>query len=183
MSYFNQEETNKRIGKVREILTKKGLDAALIYYDELNIANGWYLTGWCPQFEKGAVLLPLSGDPLLLGGPESEPFDKMSSAIRETRNFSVFMVPDEEYPNATIMDFEKLYEELLMDEEGLQDTENQLIHIGKPIDFDEEKFLNQLEEMKIATNQDIQSIRRMVQEIVPTYVVKNDELKDIHNQI
>ena len=112
MSYFNQEETNKRIGKVREILTKKGLDAALIYYDELNIANGWYLTGWCPQFEKGAVLLPLSGEPLLLGGPESEPFAKMSSAIRETRNFSVFMVPDEEYPNATIMDFEKLYEEL-----------------------------------------------------------------------
>ena len=111
MSYFNQEETNKRIGKVREILTKKGLDAALIYYDELNIANGWYLTGWCPQFEKGAVLLPLSGEPLLLGGPESEPFAKMSSAIRETRNFSVFMVPDEEYPNATIMDFEKLYEE------------------------------------------------------------------------
>ena len=63
-----------------------------------------------------------------------------------------------------------------MDEEGLQDTENQLIHIGKPIDFDEEKFLNQLEEMKIATNQDIQSIRRIVQEIVPTYVIKKDNL-------
>lgn len=32
---------------------------------------------------------------------------------------------------------EKLYEELLMDEEGLQDTENKMIHIGKPIDMDE----------------------------------------------
>ena len=59
-----------------------------------------------------------------------------------------------------------------MDEEGLQDTENQLIHIGKPIDFDEDKFLEQLEELKKATNQDSQSIKRMVQEIVPTYSVK-----------
>ena len=112
MSYFNEQETKKRTEKVREILRNKGLDAALIYYDELNIANGWYLTGWCPQFEKGAVLVPLKGEPLLLGGPESEPFAKMSSAITETRNFSAFMVPDEEYPNATIIDFADLNAEL-----------------------------------------------------------------------
>ena len=42
---------------------------------------------------------------------------------------------------------EKLYEELLMDEEGLQSTDNELIHIGKPIDFDEELFIHQLEEL------------------------------------
>ena len=35
-----------------------------------------------------------------------------------------------------------------MDEEGLQDTENNLIHIGKPIELDEGKFLEQLEELK-----------------------------------
>jgi hypothetical protein len=102
MSYFNSRETNSRIERVRRILKEKHLDAALIYYDELNVANGWYLTGWCPQFEKGCVLLPLNGDPLLLGGPESEPFAKMSSAISDTRNFTPFMVPDEEYPNAKI---------------------------------------------------------------------------------
>jgi len=112
MSYFNQEETNQRIHKIKEIMAENKLDAVLIYYDELNIANGWYLTGWCPQFEKGAILLPFNGTPLLLGGPESEPFAKMSSAIKETRNFTVFMVPDEEYPNAVIINFEKLYIEL-----------------------------------------------------------------------
>jgi len=112
MSYYNRKETDARIEKVRSILAEKKLDAALIYYDELNIANGWYLTGWCPQFEKGCVLLPLEGEPLLLGGPESEPFAKMSSAISETRNFTPFMVPDEEYPNATISTFETLAEEL-----------------------------------------------------------------------
>jgi len=49
---------------------------------------------------------------MLLGGPESEPFAKLDSAIKETRNFPVFMVPDEEYPNATIISFEDLFAEL-----------------------------------------------------------------------
>ncbi|MBU3876266.1 Xaa-Pro peptidase family protein [Faecalicatena sp. AGMB00832] len=113
MSYYNESETKRRIENIRKILIKNNLDAALIYYDELNIANGWYLTGWCPQFEKGAVLLPINGEPLLLGGPESEPFAKMNSAIKATRNFPVFMVPDEEYPNAEIISFQMLNEELL----------------------------------------------------------------------
>lgn len=112
MAYYNMEEVNKRLHATREILKAKGLDAALIYFDELNIANGWYLTGWAPQFEKGAVLVPVKGDPILLGGPESEPFAQMSAALKKTRSFPVFMVPDEEYPNATIIDFKQLNEEL-----------------------------------------------------------------------
>ena len=112
MSYYNLKETENRILEVKKILEAKNLDAALIYYDELNIANGWYMTGWCPQFESGAVLVPAQGKPLLLGGPESEPFAAMSSAIKETRNFPVFMVPDEEYPNATVIDFAMLNEEM-----------------------------------------------------------------------
>jgi Xaa-Pro aminopeptidase len=90
----------------------KNLDIALVYYDEFNIGNGWYLTGWCPQFESGAVLVPRKGTAMILGGPESEPFAKQDSAITETRNFPVFMVPDEEYPNATIIDFQQLFAEL-----------------------------------------------------------------------
>jgi Xaa-Pro aminopeptidase len=112
MAYFDLNETKSRLERVRTILRNKQLDAALIYYDELNIANGWYLTGWCPQFEKGCVLVPANGAPLLLGGPESEPFAKMSSAITDTRNFPPFMVPDEEYPNAKISTFTMLSEEL-----------------------------------------------------------------------
>ena len=64
---------------------------------------------------------------------------------------------------------EKLYEELLMEEEGLQDTENQLIHIGKPIEFDEEKFLQQLEELNEAVKEETLSVREKIKEIVPTY--------------
>lgn len=112
MAYYNTEETQKRLANIRKILAEKQLDAALIYFDELNVANGWYLTGWCGQFEKGAVLVPIEGEPYLLGGPESEPFAKMNSAITKVRCFPVFMVPNEEYPNATIINFKQLNAEL-----------------------------------------------------------------------
>ena len=64
---------------------------------------------------------------------------------------------------------EKLYEEMLMDEEGLQDTANKLIHIGKPIELDEEKFMQQLEELKEYVVTEPDDIRERVMEIVPTY--------------
>ena len=64
---------------------------------------------------------------------------------------------------------EKLYEEMLMDEEGLQDTANKMIHIGKPIEFDEMKFFAQLHALKEAANNEAEDVRQRVQEIVPTY--------------
>ncbi len=70
---------------------------------------------------------------------------------------------------------EKLYEELLMSEEGLRETENALIHIGKPIEFDEKRFQKELEELREAADQDSVAIRQKVQEIVPTYVIKEVE--------
>ena len=66
---------------------------------------------------------------------------------------------------------EKLYEELLMDEEGLTATENSLIHIGKPIRFDEMEFFRQLHELKEMTEREDneEQIREKIKEIVPTY--------------
>lgn len=64
---------------------------------------------------------------------------------------------------------EKLYEEMLMDEEGLQDTANKLIHIGKPIELDESKFMQQLESLKEYVVTEPDDIREHVKEIVPTY--------------
>jgi hypothetical protein len=66
MGYLIQSECDNRIAKVRELLEAKDLDLALVYYDEFNIGNGWYLTGWCPQFESGTVLVPRKGTPLNL---------------------------------------------------------------------------------------------------------------------
>ena len=64
---------------------------------------------------------------------------------------------------------EKLYEELLMDEEGMQETENQLIHIGKPIDFDDDLFLEQLKQLYQASINEDMDIKQKVHEIIKTY--------------
>ncbi|MFR3628338.1 MAG: polysaccharide biosynthesis protein [Lachnospiraceae bacterium] len=68
---------------------------------------------------------------------------------------------------------EKLYEELLMNEEGMQDTPNKLIHIGKPIEFDMERFEGQLEELYVTANEDGDGIREDVMRIVGTYHPQN----------
>lgn len=70
---------------------------------------------------------------------------------------------------------EKLFEELLMDEEGLKKTDNELIFIGKPIEFDEEKFIEQLTNLGEAAVDETKNIKKMVQEIVPTYIMNNNE--------
>jgi FlaA1/EpsC-like NDP-sugar epimerase len=64
---------------------------------------------------------------------------------------------------------EKLYEEMLMDEEGLQDTANKMIHIGKPINVDESRFFEDLEKLNHASKAESANIRNIVQEIVTTY--------------
>lgn len=70
---------------------------------------------------------------------------------------------------------EKLYEELLMDEEGLQNTENELIHIGKPIQMDDEWFKDKLKELDKASRQETDRMKEIVAEIVPTYHFKRLE--------
>lgn len=64
---------------------------------------------------------------------------------------------------------EKLYEELLMEEEGLQDTDNKRIHIGKPICFDEEELMKQLAELEEIIRDEHVDVRDIVKNIVPTY--------------
>ncbi len=64
---------------------------------------------------------------------------------------------------------EKLYEELLMAEEGMKSTANKLIYIGKPIEIDEMKFFVQLKNLKEASKNESNDIRPMIKEIVPTY--------------
>ena len=69
---------------------------------------------------------------------------------------------------------EKLYEELLMKEEGLQDTPNHLIHIGKPIALDETTFFNKLTNLKEAVYKETSDVRLLVKDIVPTYKPKEE---------
>lgn len=64
---------------------------------------------------------------------------------------------------------EKMYEELLMNEEGLKETANKMIFIGKPIEFDEEVFRSQLVELERESMDENSDIRAAVEKIVTTY--------------
>ena len=64
---------------------------------------------------------------------------------------------------------EKLYEELLMDEEGITETENELIFIGKPIKMDDADFMKKLDLLDEASKGESDRIKEIVAEIVPTY--------------
>lgn len=66
---------------------------------------------------------------------------------------------------------EKLYEELLMEEEGMQSTPNKLIYIGKPIEFDEKQLYQMLNYMQKYKNDENVNMRESVKQIVPTYVI------------
>ena len=72
---------------------------------------------------------------------------------------------------------EKLYEELLVKEEGIQKTENNLIYIGKPLEFDEVHFLSGLRELEEAAMNESLSVKQIVSEIVPTYHIRQEDLK------
>lgn len=67
---------------------------------------------------------------------------------------------------------EKMYEELLMSEEGLKSTDNELIHIGRPIVFDHDEFKRQLDELDEISRERPGEVKQIVKQIVPTYQYK-----------
>lgn len=76
---------------------------------------------------------------------------------------------------------EKLFEERLMAEEGLQKTPNGLINIAKPIDFNETVFWETLEKLSVAVNEETYEMRYLVKELVPTYTVERRDIKELLN--
>ena len=71
---------------------------------------------------------------------------------------------------------EKIFEELLMAEEGLKSTKNELIHIGCPIKMDDDWFRKKLIQLDEASYQESEEIKKMVAEIVPTYHYKEEKV-------
>jgi Xaa-Pro aminopeptidase len=86
------------------------VDLLFVYYDEYNVMNGRYLTGWCPTIERGAVIVSGFREPFLIGGPEAGPTARLDSDIKEIVSSRVFMVPEEEYPGAEILSFRQIAE-------------------------------------------------------------------------
>lgn len=72
---------------------------------------------------------------------------------------------------------EKLYEEILTKEEGLQKTQNDLIYIGKPLEFNEVHFLSELRRLEQAAIDERFDVKEIVSEIVPTYHIREEDRK------
>lgn len=69
---------------------------------------------------------------------------------------------------------EKLYEEILMDEEGLDKTNNKMIYIGKPLKIDEEQFLHKLERLINAAMTNGRGIKELTEEVCETYTITDN---------
>lgn len=65
---------------------------------------------------------------------------------------------------------EKLYEELLMSDEEILKTENEHIYVGKPMEFDVDRYFNDIENLRQIMMDDSQDIRKYIKNIVPTYI-------------
>ena len=69
---------------------------------------------------------------------------------------------------------EKLYEEIIMYEEGLDKTDNKMIYIGKPLKIDEEKFLDKLDNLIKASFENGMQIKELTEEVCDTYTITDN---------
>lgn len=69
---------------------------------------------------------------------------------------------------------EKLYEELLMSEEGLQSTENKMLFVGQPMDIQPDALQAQLDTLWAACSQNSQHMKEILSQVVPTYHITNN---------
>ncbi|MFD0714733.1 M24 family metallopeptidase [Paenibacillus sp. GCM10027626] len=99
-----KKEFVDRVEKLRALMDEQGMQACLIYGDEYRKENLRYIGNYWPLFERGAVMVPLTGEPFIIAAPEGEMFCREMSAWPDVRllpEFNCVTVPDEiEYPLA-----------------------------------------------------------------------------------
>lgn len=106
-------EFKERINRVQEELKKNNFDAYLVHSNEADQANVRYLSDHWPIFETAGVIIPAEGAPILLIGPEAEPFAKDRSRIPEIRKLIEYRESAEpDYPDIPVSTFSDIFEEV-----------------------------------------------------------------------
>ena len=112
---IKEPEFRERIGILRQKMAEMDLDAVFVYGDEYRKENLRYVSNYWPIFERGAMLLPKEGEPVVLCAPEGEQVAKEMSVWKDVRlvpDFLCVTVPDEiDYPLASYTSFGALAEE------------------------------------------------------------------------
>ena len=110
-----RSEFSERINKLKEYMTKHDLDAMFVYGDEYRKENLRYVSNFWPIFEKGALLLRIDEEPILLCAPEGEQVAREMTAWDDVRllpDFNCVTVPDViEFPLANFTSFKEIADE------------------------------------------------------------------------
>ena len=105
-------EFKERIAKTQKLMARDGYDVILCYGNEAEPQYVRYFSDYWPSFETAGVLIPASGEPYLLIGPESYTYAKDRSKIEKIRLLKAFRESSEpEYPGKKLDTFETVFEE------------------------------------------------------------------------
>jgi Xaa-Pro aminopeptidase len=106
-------EFKKRIERIQEKLIESRYDAYLVHCNEADQANVRYLSDHWPIFETAGVIVPQEGDPILLIGPEAEPFAVDLSRIKKIRKMVEYRESAEpDYPDIPVSSFSDIFDEV-----------------------------------------------------------------------
>lgn len=113
---LNKSEFRSRIEALKAQMKDRNIDICFVYGDEYRRENLRYLSNTWPIFERGAIIVPMNGDPVVLGAPEGEILCREMSAwddIRMVSEFTCVTVPDKiDYPFAKYTTFKAVFEEM-----------------------------------------------------------------------
>ena len=105
-------EYRSRMLQAQALVRKKGLDVLLVNSNEAEFANVRYFSNYWPIFEIAGVVIPPTGQPTLLIGPESENFAKDRSRIPRIRLLREYREPaDPAYPGVAVSSFASAFAE------------------------------------------------------------------------
>lgn len=116
MVAISSQEFKDRVDRLRVLMKDKGLQACLVYGDEYRKENLRYLSNYWPLFERGAIIVPLVGEPVVIAAPEGERMCREMTAFTDVRllpQFQCVTVPDEiEYPQANYSSLREIFAQL-----------------------------------------------------------------------
>ncbi len=113
MHKLPDSEFQNRIQRVQHKLAEHDYDAYLVHCNEADQANVRYLSDHWPIFETAGVIVPKEGEPILLIGPEAEPFAADRSRIKKIRTMIEYRESAEpDYPGIPVSSFKEIFEEV-----------------------------------------------------------------------
>lgn len=113
MNKLPDSEFRNRIRRIQEKLIENNYDAYLVHCNEADQANVRYLSDHWPIFETAGVIVPREGDPVLLIGPEAEPFAEDQSRVKKIRKMVEYRESAEpDYPDIPISSFKEMFDEI-----------------------------------------------------------------------